>query len=54
MGDALTGREEESKHCFHLLFYLFIYLPFGGGSVPFVHARKYAPEANDFHVYEQC
>ena len=46
MGDALTGREEESKYGFLFLFFhfiLFIYfLPSGGGSVPFVHPRKYA------------
>ena len=30
------------------LFFFFFFLPYGGGSVPFVHPRKYAP------VYDTC
>ena len=58
MGDALTGREEESKYCFFnfnfnfiYFIYLFIFLPSGGGSVPFVHPRKYAPVPHTFYQF---
>ena len=42
----ITGREQESKYRFFFNFIRFYYLfilPSGGGSVPFVHPRKYAP-----------
>ena len=39
----LTGREEVQVLFFYFIDYLFIFLPSGGGLVPFVHPRKYAP-----------
>ena len=43
VGNTFTAREVESKYCL-FLFYLFIFSS-GGGSVPFIHPRKYAPES---------
>ena len=44
-GDELTGREEESKYCLFNFYFFILFLPSGGGLVPFVHPHKYAPDA---------
>ena len=46
-GERLTACATRLPYCFFILmflFYLFIILPSGGRSVPFVHPRKYAPD----------
>ena len=53
MGDAFRLQAERKSPNTLFYFYLFnyLFLPSGGGSVLFVHPRKYAPENSNHGKY---